>query len=204
MPRSAGRRTTAHARTDWRGRPWTTTWPTPTTLRKPISSCIASIGRRGRSKSCCARGSRNGDAAGAPIRVLCTCPVSSEPSSFLPRIGKRRPLSALARRREVEHGPAAERRLAAQPGVGIHGARLAHGLEEGQVTGVVRVAAALVETDTELARDGARPVHLSLVDAERLAEPAGQHAVLHLGLDGGPPGRAERPRDRGNEEVHPA
>src|SRR5262249_21452027 len=58
--------------------------------------------------------------------------------------------------------------------------------------------------DTELARDRARPVHLSLVNAERLAEPAGQPAGLRLGLDGGPPGRAERPRDRGNEEIHSA
>jgi len=123
---------------------------------------------------------------------------------FLRGFGKRRVLSALTRRREVEHGPAAAERLASQPRVGIHGDRLTHQLEEGQVTGVVRVAGALVEADTELARDGARPVHLALIDAERLAEPAGQHAGLHLGLDGGPPGRAERPRDRGNEEVHPA
>src|SRR5262245_28257502 len=133
----------------------------------------------------------------------CRAP-SSEHSSFLHGIEKRRPLSALARRPEVEHGPAAAYRLAAQPGVGIHGDWLAHQLEEGHVAGVVCVVGALVEADTDLARDGARPVHLALVDAERLVEPAGQHAGLHLGLDGDPSGRAERPRDRANEEVHAA
>src|SRR5262249_57000185 len=110
---------------------------------------------------------------------------TSEPSSFLRGIRKRRPLSALARRREVEHGPAAAHRLAAQTGVGIHGDRLANQLEEGQVTGVVRVARALAEADTELARDGARPVHLALVDAERLPAPAA------------PPARPPPPPHRG-------
>jgi hypothetical protein len=33
----------------------------PIILRKPICNCTASIGRRGRSKSCSDRGSRNGD-----------------------------------------------------------------------------------------------------------------------------------------------
>src|SRR5262249_18536966 len=61
MPRSDGRRKTARVRTDWQGRASTTTWPTRTTSRKPTCSCTGSTGRRGRSKSCCDRGSRNGD-----------------------------------------------------------------------------------------------------------------------------------------------
>src|SRR5712691_537256 len=61
MPRLAGRRKTAAARTGWRERPSTTIWPTPTASPKPTCSCIASIGRPGRSKSSCGRGSRDGD-----------------------------------------------------------------------------------------------------------------------------------------------
>src|SRR5436190_1396043 len=59
--RSAGRRKTVPARTGWREQRSTTTWPTRTTSQKRICSCIASIGRRGHSKSCCDRGSRGGD-----------------------------------------------------------------------------------------------------------------------------------------------
>src|SRR5437764_9622412 len=60
-PRSAGRRRTAAERTGWRERPSRITWPTRTASQRPICSCIASIGRPGHSKSCCDRGSRNGD-----------------------------------------------------------------------------------------------------------------------------------------------
>src|SRR6478735_6222478 len=60
-PRSAGRRKTAAARTDGRERPSTTTWPIQTASRRPTCSCIASIGRPGRSKWHCGHGPRNGD-----------------------------------------------------------------------------------------------------------------------------------------------
>jgi NAD(P)-dependent dehydrogenase (short-subunit alcohol dehydrogenase family) len=40
----------------------TTIWPIRTASRRLSCSCTASIGRRGRSRSCCDRGSRNGDA----------------------------------------------------------------------------------------------------------------------------------------------
>ena len=56
-------RKTVPARTDERERPPTTIWLTRTASRRPICSCIASIGRPGRSKSCYDRGPRNGDAA---------------------------------------------------------------------------------------------------------------------------------------------
>src|SRR5580704_9628626 len=60
-PRSAGRRKMAPARTDGPERPSTTTWPTLTASRRPICSCIASIGRPGLSKSRYGRGPRDGD-----------------------------------------------------------------------------------------------------------------------------------------------
>src|SRR6516225_7865270 len=60
-PQLAGRRKTAPAPTGGREQPSTTTWPTRTTSRKPISSCTTSIGRLGRLKSCYDRGSRSGD-----------------------------------------------------------------------------------------------------------------------------------------------
>jgi len=61
MRRSVGLRKTVPARTVGRVRRSTTTWLTRTASRKPICSCTASIGRLGRSKSCCGRGWRNGD-----------------------------------------------------------------------------------------------------------------------------------------------
>src|SRR5262245_1546499 len=69
MPRSAGHRRTVPARTDSLEWPSMTTWPTRTASRKPICSCTASIGPHGRSKSCCDRGSRNGDGSTVdPVR----------------------------------------------------------------------------------------------------------------------------------------
>src|SRR5712664_161359 len=72
-PRLAGRNKTAPARTGGPERPSTTTWPTLTASRRPICSCIASIGRPGRSKSRCGRGPRDGDRRS---------PRSSPPSSL--------------------------------------------------------------------------------------------------------------------------
>src|SRR5215469_11801308 len=60
-PRSAGHTKTAPAPTDWQEPVSTTTWPTRTTSPKLICNSIVSIARLGRSKSCCGRGSRDGD-----------------------------------------------------------------------------------------------------------------------------------------------
>src|SRR2546427_2970105 len=109
----------------------------------------------------------------------------------------------LPRRREVEHAPAASPRLAPQPRIRIHRDGLAHELEQREVADVVRIECAFIEADAELARNGARPVHLPFVDAKRLAQPAGEHAVLHFWFDGGPSDRTARPGDRRDEEVHP-
>src|SRR5271155_2905172 len=65
-PRLAGRRKTVPARIDWREQVSTTTWPTRTASRKPICSCIASIGRLGRSRSYYDHGSRDGDRLSLP------------------------------------------------------------------------------------------------------------------------------------------
>src|SRR5262249_22806733 len=118
--------------------------------------------------------------------------------------GDGHPIAALTRRREVEHAPAASLRLAAEARIGVHGDRLAHQPEERDVAAVVAVEDTVADTHAELARDRAGPVHLPLVDAERIAEPPRQYARFDLGLDGSPAVGAERPRDRRDQEIHPA